>query len=325
MDEIKLIDSFTSARVLVAGDLILDRYVWGEVSRISPEAPVPVVRVKKRSDTLGGAGNTAQAIAALNASVTVAGRLGKDLAGGRVKELFQRRGVDFYPLPNGELSTTVKSRIIAESQHVVRVDEEVRKPLELKTLQKKEKEIKKLLGEHDVLLLSDYGKGIFSADTLNFWLKLSRETQTPVVVDPHIDHFPFYKTATLITPNEKEMREGMKRVQANDQSLDILAEKGLEKLDLQAVLVTQGEAGMTLFEKGEDSYHIDTEAREVFDVTGAGDTVAAIVALGEALSTKRRRIIELANIAAGLVVAQMGTTAITAEQLKENVQNTGSE
>ncbi|MFP4686744.1 MAG: bifunctional heptose 7-phosphate kinase/heptose 1-phosphate adenyltransferase [bacterium] len=320
MKKIELIEKFSSSRVLVVGDLILDRYVWGEVSRISPEAPVPVVRVKKRSDTLGGGGNTAQAIAALGAAVTVAGRLGQDLAGGRIKELFNQRDVEFFPLHNGELPTTVKSRIIAESQHVVRVDEEVRRPLELKMLLKKESEIKKMLTAHDALLLSDYGKGIFSSETLSFWLKLSRQTNTPVVVDPHIEHFPFYKTATLITPNEREMREGMKRVESEDHSLDKLAAKAIKKLNLAAVLVTQGERGMTLFEEKNSPYHIDTEAREVYDVTGAGDTVAAVVALGEALAEDRRRVIELANIAAGLVVAQMGTTAITAEQLKQELE-----
>ncbi len=318
----QLLNSFSRAKVAVIGDIILDRYTWGEVSRISPEAPVPVVRVDKKDDRLGGAANTAQAIAALEAPVTLVGRLGKDRAAEQVKDILNERDIAYEPLPNEEnLPTTVKSRVIAETQHVVRVDDEVRRPVKEESLDKKN--LQKILSRFDAVLLSDYGKGVFSTETLPFWLKLLGELDLPVVVDPHASHFTCYGGATILTPNERELREGMGHKEFETEPVIQLASRARKTLDLEALLVTQGAGGMTLFE-GEAPYHIDTRAREVYDVTGAGDAVAAIVTLGEALKADRKEIIKIANLAAGLVVARMGTTAVSPEEIKEVLKNDGN-
>ena len=313
----QLLENFRRAKVAVIGDIILDRYTWGDVSRISPEAPVPVVRVNKKDDRLGGAANTAQAISALEAPVTLIGRLGDDLAADRVKKLLDERGIDFEKLPNrDDLPTTVKSRVIAETQHVVRVDDEVRRPVKMELLREQKESLAETLAGFDAVLLSDYGKGVFSTETLSFWLELIGDLELPVVVDPHSPHFSCYRGATILTPNERELREGMEKNEFEAEPLAELAPRAKEMLGLEALLVTQGDRGMTLFEDP-GSYHIDTEAREVYDVTGAGDAVAAIVTLGEALGADRKEVIEIANLAAGLVVARMGTTAVKPGEIKE--------
>ncbi len=316
----ELIEQFKELKVAVVGDLILDKYTWGEVGRISPEAPVPVVRVQRKNDKLGGAGNTAQVINALGANLTLFGRLGDDRGGREFKQLLAEHGIDFQPLPNDDHHpTTVKTRVIAEGQHVVRIDEEIHSPIKESSLRKKQAELEENLENFDALLLSDYGKGVFSPATLPLWLSALQHLDLPTVVDPYTEHFPSYRDATILTPNEAEFRTGRRLRESDTTPLSELAEHGLADLNLEALLITRGEEGMTLFEAERSEFHLDTEAREVYDVTGAGDTVAGIVALGEALEADRREIVKLANIAAGLVVGRMGTAAVTVEELEEEL------
>ncbi len=315
---IELLEEFKRLKVAVAGDLILDKYIWGDVSRISPEAPVPVVRAREKSDKLGGAGNTAQVVRALEASVCLFGRLGTDAGARKFEQLLCENSVELRQLPNhNDLPTTVKTRVIAGGQHVVRIDEEDRTPVKKAQLEKIKAELVEQLSTHDALLISDYGKGVFSPHTLPSWIELAAEADLPVVVDPYTEHFPNYRGATIMTPNEEEFLAGMQVRESQAYDLARLAEEAINRYDLAALLVTRGEKGMTLFDAAGGSRHLETEAREVYDVTGAGDTVAGVVCLGEALGADREQVIKLANVAAGLVVGRMGTASVSASEIKE--------
>jgi rfaE bifunctional protein kinase chain/domain len=316
---VDVIDTFSNTHVAVVGDLILDRYTWGSTRRISPEAPVPVVDVEDQSVKLGGAGNAAQVMSALGAEVTVYARVGRDNEGETLKELVRDRGMNFQSLPNDEgYPTTVKTRVIAGGQHLVRIDNEDRTRLEEENL-RSDSTIRDELSDYDGVLLSDYGKGVLSDETLPVLLNWMEEVGQSVVVDPYTDHFPLYRNVSNITPNESEFREGMGDRGPNDTELDRLAERAFDELSPEALLVTQGERGMTLYEAGGSPHRIDTEARDVYDVTGAGDTVSGVVTLGEASGVDRETAVSLANTAAGIVVGRMGTAAVTAEELREEI------
>ena len=315
-----LIDDFSDARIAVVGDLILDRYTWGSSRRISPEAPVPVVDVDDQSVKLGGAGNAAQAMSALGADVTVYARVGHDDEGDTLKGLVRDQGMSFRGLPNsGGYPTTVKTRVIAEGQHLVRIDEEDRSRIEERDFRDNEESLREELEEFDAVLLSDYGKGVLSEDTLPLLLTWLESLEQPVVVDPYTDHFPLYQNVTIMTPNETEFREGIGDRGPDDTPIDQLINRAFDELQPEAMLITRGERGMALYENREDPYEIDTEAREVYDVTGAGDTVSGVVTLGEASEASRPTVVRLANTAAGLVVGRMGTAAITADELRETL------
>lgn len=312
----KLLKRFGELRIAVVGDLILDRYVWGSVSRISPEAPVPVVRARRRTNKVGGAGNASQTVSALGASVTVFGRVGEDEAGERLNQKMREHSLEFEPLPNeAGRSTTVKTRIIAENQQLLRIDEENRSEIPTPLLEENSDHLRSLLASHDAVLLSDYAKGVFSPKSLPYWFELFSGLDLPVVVDPHVRHFPHYRGARVLTPNERELREGMGETGSADAEVGELSRRAMDRMDLPALLVTRGEEGMVLLEDENDPYELPAEAREVYDVTGAGDTVAGVVVLGEALGAERRSTVKLANTAAGLVVARMGAVAIGFDEL----------
>ncbi len=315
-----ILNRFEKLKVAVVGDLILDRYVWGEVSRVSPEAPVPVVRVKNKNTKLGGAGNTAQVIKAVGAEVTLFGRLGGDSGGAEFTELLNEQGIALQRLPNRvEHPTTVKTRVIAESQHVVRIDEEKRSSVELSELRPLENHLEKQLAGCDAILFSDYGKGVFSVENLKLWMDLVERLDKPLVVDPYIEHFFSYRGATLLTPNEAEFLAGMRVRSIRDVDLEELSRRALSELQIGALLITRGEDGMNLIEPDRPVFHLETEAREVYDVTGAGDTVAGFVSLGEALGLERKKSIGLANIAAGIAVGRMGTAVVTSDEIRKEL------
>ncbi len=316
----ELVRRASEASIGVIGDLILDRYTWGDVSRISPEAPVPVIHAKTTSDRLGGAGNAAQNLTALEVGVTVFGRLGNDPAGQTVRALLNDRGIDQVELPRlPDYSTTVKTRYIAEAQHLLRVDDEVRRPIDPNRLEDIDDQVREAIEGLDALLLSDYGKGVFSRETVGYWIELARELGIPVVVDPVIGHFEQYERATLVTPNDRELTDGLSRGPEDTRDLLTRARDGVEELNLEALLVTRGEEGMTLVPASGESVHRDTEAREVYDVTGAGDTVAAVMTVGEALGLDRTESMRVANAAAGQVVGRMGTAVIERETLNKDL------
>ncbi len=321
----KLFDKFSQLKIAVIGDLILDKYVWGEVFRVSPEAPVPVVRVQKKNERLGGAGNTAQVIKALGAGVTLFGRLGEDLGGRRFSNLLDDAEIELVKLPNQlHCSTTVKTRIMAGGQHIVRIDEERRDSVTVSELETTRQNLLSQLSGYDALLFSDYGKGVFSPENLKIWMELRTTLDCPLVVDPHIGHFTDYRGATLLTPNEQEFLSGMGVYSDEQVNLEELSRQAVEQLQLEALLITRGENGMNLVETNKPVVHLPAEAREVYDVTGAGDTVAGVVCLGEALGLDRQQSIRLANLAAGIAVGRMGTVVVTPEEIRQELKNGSS-
>ncbi|MFH1788508.1 MAG: D-glycero-beta-D-manno-heptose-7-phosphate kinase [Candidatus Altiarchaeota archaeon] len=315
----KIMSGFPEKTILVVGDLMLDEFLWGEVSRISPEAPVPVVSATRRTRMPGGAGNVANNLAELGAKVHVIGVIGKDAHGTELSGLLREKGVvaDGVVVDGGR-STTLKSRIIAKSQHVVRVDTEDRKPVGDAVLAEMKSYLEKILPEVDALAVSDYGKGVVSAELLGWLLPAAKASGIPVVVDPKIDHFPSYAGVTVIAPNEHEACAACNLRQANEESVMAAGARLLSELDCRAVLVTRGARGMSLFEK-EGVTHIPAHAREVFDITGAGDTVTSVLALCLACGAGVSDAAHLANYAAGVVVGKMGTATVTLEEIMGEV------
>ena len=309
------IESFRSARVLVLGDVMLDRYFWGEVDRISPEAPVPIVRVDRRSARLGGAANVAANLEAVGVEVAVAGLIGDDRAGDEVRSLLDARAIDASCLQVGNRhETTEKVRIIAQSQQVVRADFETRS-VEVETQRDLLRLVADKSSDYDALIVSDYGKGVVGESPLRDIIGVWRAAKKPVLVDPHIGHFRWYRGATLITPNTREAASYFQAGFEPDQLVGPLAVRMREELELDALLITRGEEGMALFLDDGSTVQIATDAEEVYDVTGAGDTVIGILGAGVASGAPLVDAVIMANRAAGEVVKEVGTTAITRDEL----------
>lgn len=313
-----LLNQFSGRKVLVLGDLMLDHYIWGTVKRISPEAPVPVVNVNSESVRLGGAGNVLNNILGLGGQVSFCSVIGEDSAGGWIKEAIKSKGIDLGGLivePNRP--TTKKTRIIAHQQQVVRFDHEERGEFLTKT---RRQLIDYVLGElpHvDCLAISDYSKGVITVPLLRKILPEAIKQGVPIVVDPKVSHFSFYKKVTLVTPNNLEASEASGIEIEDERSLLKAGEILLKKLSSEAVLITRGEHGMSLFEKAGTVTHIPTEAKQVFDVTGAGDTVLSTLALALAVGAPLAVAAKLANLAAGIVVGIVGTASIEKEMLQK--------
>ena len=311
-----LVQRFAGRRIAVIGDLMLDRYLWGRVDRISPEAPVPVVEVERSSSTLGGAGNVAVNLRALGAHPVLLGATGADEVGEEMRATFRERGVDpATVIADATRPTTIKTRIIAHSQQVVRFDRESRADLAGEPLARLLAGIEAALPACDALIISDYGKGVVQPGTLERAIGIARARGIPVCVDPKESHIDHYRGVSILTPNQHEAGwvQGQRIV---DEASLMEVGWGLQKrLDAEAVLVTRGPAGMSLFEKSGRYTHIPTVAREVFDVTGAGDTVVSVVAAALAAGADFPAACVLANHAAGVVIREVGTAACTPDQL----------
>ena len=308
------IDRFSRIRVFVLGDVMLDRYFWGRADRISPEAPVPIVRIERRSARLGGAANVAANLRAVGARVTVAATIGDDPAGGELRNLLREQDVDVEPLvvePKGE--TTEKVRIIAQGQQVVRADFEP-DPLEHGAQDALCRAASGADG-YDALIVSDYGKGVVREGYIGDVIRAWRAKGKPVLVDPHIGHFRWYRGASVVTPNTKEAASYFGAGITRTDLLGTLGFRLREELGLDALLITQGEEGMTLFLDEGNKIEIPTDAKEVYDVTGAGDTVIGVLSAAMACGVPIIDGVVLANRAAGEVVKEVGTTAITRERL----------
>jgi D-beta-D-heptose 7-phosphate kinase/D-beta-D-heptose 1-phosphate adenosyltransferase len=299
-------------RVLVVGDVMLDEFLWGKVTRISPEAPVPVVEVESHSSHLGGAGNVARNIRALGGGAALAGVVGRDSAGERVQQALGEAGIASI-LTMGEAGrpTTVKSRIVAHHQQVVRADRESSADVPAEIERLIVERALPLLADCQALVVSDYDKGVITAGLLRRLIPRARSRRLPVLVDPKVRHLSLYKGATLVTPNEREAEQAAGFPFRGPGDLEKAGPVLLRKLACEAVLVTRGEHGMSLFERGRPSVHIPTAAREVFDVTGAGDSVIATLALALAAGAKLAEAAALANCAAGVVVGKLGTAVAT--------------
>jgi D-glycero-beta-D-manno-heptose-7-phosphate kinase len=310
---------FNSANILVIGDIIVDHFIWGTVSRISPEAPVPVVNVTHENLLLGGAANVLHNLYALGAKATLCGVIGKDGIGDDLLGLLSALDSPGHGVIRVDDRPTIKkTRIVAQSQQVVRVDREHRAELPAACLG----EIKGFLSDHlasfDAVIVSDYAKGMISIPLMEELRRLlAMNGGIPLIVDPKPGRPERYRGATVITPNHHEacLMSGMTIEDEN--TLLAAAKKLLEELACEAVLVTRGEAGMALLERGHDLYTIPTVAKEIYDVTGAGDTVAATLALGLAVGVPLAAAATLANYAAGIVVGKVGTaTASTSELMR---------
>jgi D-beta-D-heptose 7-phosphate kinase/D-beta-D-heptose 1-phosphate adenosyltransferase len=311
---------FERARVLVVGDLMLDEYIWGAVSRISPEAPVPVVQVRSESVRLGGAANVAANLRALGAQVDLVGVVGNDIAGERLVHELERIGTKGDTvLVDRERATTIKTRVVAGSQHVVRFDREALTDLPASGVRALSARLRDLLPGADALVISDYGKGVITGPLLRALLPLARRHRVPVVVDPKLALFRLYRRVAVITPNHHEAAAAAARPIRNVEELVAVGKTLRARLDADNLLMTRGEQGMSLFERDGSVTHIPAVAKEVYDVTGAGDTVVATVALGLAARLSARQVAMLANQAAGVVVGKVGTATVSREELAQAI------
>jgi len=312
-----LLKEFSDRQVLILGDLMLDHYIWGKVKRISPEAPVPIVEVNSESVRLGGAGNVLNNVLGLGGKALICSVIGTDEAGQWLSERIQSKGLDVDGLVLEEnRSTTKKTRIIAHQQQVVRFDHEARGTLLKKTEKKIVDYVLAHLSQVDCLAISDYSKGVISEKVLDRILPAAIKRKIPIVVDPKVSHFPLYRKVSLITPNHMEASQASGIDIDDAASLNAAGLKLLKKLRCEAVLITRGEQGMSLFEKDGKTTHIPTQAKEVYDVTGAGDTVLSTLSLCLASGMSLVEAAKLSNIAAGIVVGIVGTAAIEREALE---------
>lgn len=301
----------SKARVLVVGDVMLDRYWFGDVGRISPEAPVPVAKIERTEDRPGGAANVARNCVALQAKTSLLSVVGNDEAGQSLARLLAGAGIDASLLEDAKLNTTVKLRVVARQQQLIRIDFENWPDHEV--LKAKLAEFEQRLPNCDVVILSDYGKG--GLTHITEMIRLARAAGKPVLVDPKGDDYSRYAGASVITPNRSELREVIGRWKDEDE----LTEKaqGLRRqLGLQALLLTRSEEGMTLFAE-DGQTHQSAQAREVYDVSGAGDTVIGTMAVMLASGASLSEAMALANRAAGIVVAKLGTAVATLEEMKQ--------
>lgn len=313
-----LLKQFSGKKILVLGDLMVDHYIWGTVKRISPEAPVPVVDVNSESVRLGGAGNVVNNILGLGGQVVFCSVIGEDQAGQWIRDRVASKGIDLGGLVVEEGRPTIKkTRIIAHQQQVVRFDHEARGTFLPKTSRRLMHYVLEALPHVDCLAISDYSKGVVTKALLRKILPAAIKRGIPIVVDPKVSHFPFYKKVTLVTPNNLEASQASAIEIDNEDALLKAGEILLKKLSSEAVLITRGEQGMSLFEKSGAVTHIPTEAKQVFDVTGAGDTVLSTLALSLAVGAPLPMAAKLANITAGIVVGIVGTAPIEKEVLQK--------
>lgn len=324
----KLLDisaGFRHARVLVVGDVMLDRFVYAHVSRISPEAPVPVLLIGREAASLGGAGNVARNIASLGGRVTLIGGRGEDAAGDHIAELLAREAtIEDALVVLEDARTTEKIRYIADQQQVMRADREASWPDSVNAMALAA--AREAIPHHDALVISDYAKGFLPPALVRDLIALAKAHGKPVIVDPKGTDFAAYDGATVITPNRNEIGLATGMEAGSDGAVAAAAETLLARLPkLSAVLVTRGADGLSLAERGADIVHIPSRARDVFDVSGAGDTVVAALALSLAVKSDLQSAARLANIAAGIAVTMVGTAAVTAGEIAAELQTRQTE
>ncbi|MDO9572263.1 MAG: D-glycero-beta-D-manno-heptose-7-phosphate kinase [Candidatus Omnitrophota bacterium] len=331
----QIIQKFGKAKILVVGDLILDEYIWGSVERISPEAPVPVLWAKKRTFVPGGTANVANNIRSLGGGVTLLGVTGKDANSKILLSELKKRKINtsgiFVELGR---HTTVKTRILAGSQQVVRVDWEHTHDLSNELNSKILKYIEKNIKSFDAVIVEDYGKGVINVALLERLTTLAAKYKKILTVDPKEENFQYYRGVTAITPNRKELENAIKNLKLKDttnrfrintdrlftdKDIDLAAQQILAFLKLDSILVTLGEQGMKLFEKNGRLIHIPTVAQEVFDVSGAGDTVISTFTLALCAGASKLEAAHIANFAAGIVVGKLGTAVTTIKELLERI------
>jgi len=316
----KAIDNFGKTRILVIGDIMLDQFIWGKVSRISPEAPVPVVEVENETTMLGGAANVVNNLVSLGGNVLLCGVVGDDPSGTRIISRLHELDVDTGGIAiEHDRPTSVKTRIIAHAQQVVRYDRETRISLKPETINAILSFILEKKEDLSGIIVSDYGKGVVSRQLMDGVRSAISDCNFPVTVDPNVRNFPLYKHVTVITPKHNQAGEIAGREIVNEEDLRKVAKKFLNNKRCKALLITRGKDGMTLFEEEGRVTHIKSMARKVYDVTGAGDTVIATLALGLAAGIDIKSAAYLSNLAAGIVVGEVGTSIVKIDDLKELV------
>ncbi len=305
-------DNFNDKRVLVLGDLMLDKYLWGHVVRISPEAPVPVVEVKKETYCLGGAGNVSRNLESLGALSILVGVVGKDQDGEWVRNATSNNHGIFT---DSTRPTTVKTRIIAHQQQVVRVDQEKKNPISSQI----EKQIFNFIQQekYDGILISDYNKGILSKSLMDKILPYARKKEIPVFVDPKVENFFSFSPVTLINPNHIEAEKIVHHPCITDAQVEKAGQKILSQIEAKYLILKRGELGLSVFERGKMPLHIPTIARQVYDITGAGDTVIASACLALLSGASILEAAVIANTAAGIAVGKIGTATVTTGELIE--------
>ena len=308
---------FTRSRILVVGDIILDKYFHGSVSRISPEAPVPVVLKHYEKTVPGGAANVANNLQKLRANVVLVGIAGNDNNGWLLSSILKEENID-TDVVMGENPTVTKIRIIGEHQQICRLDVEKDTPLTKKVKGELLDTLGRQIKSHDLVVISDYDKGVINAESAAFIIEEAAKAGVPVIVDPKKKDWGMYKGANLVTPNLKEFKEICHRLQLDDDDLIGSGKYVRDMFKLKNLLITLSEKGMMLITQ-KDHYHIETVKQEVFDVSGAGDTVIATLAACIANGHEIQKSVEIANIAAGIVVGKFGTAPVTHEELQEAV------
>jgi len=314
------IDRFPQTRILVVGDVIMDEFIWGDVSRISPEAPVPVVDVRHETKMLGGAANVIHNIASLGAKPVLCGVIGDDPTGREIVRAIEELGL----APDGlvlepDRPTSIKTRVVAHDQQVVRFDREVRRGIGPESVARLLGMIEKRRHSLDAVIVADYGKGVVTEAMMKGLRTLVRDSGIVVAVDPKTEHYEYYKGIDILTPNHHEAGAFCRMEIVDRETLIGAGQQILQHLNCRALLITQGKDGMTLFEKGGEISHIPTVARKVYDVTGAGDTVIGTLVLGMASGLDLKQAAIIANFAAGIVVGEVGTSIVRADDLKKVV------
>ena len=314
MMEDVVLKTIKSAKVFVVGDIILDQYIYGETNRISPEAPVPIVKVNNSEERPGGAANVAVNVASLGINTQLLGITGNDEASERLESILVQKNVKCHFIQQDNCPTITKRRVLSQHQQLIRLDYESDKKTENST--ELVKKYIKLLNSVDIIILSDYAKGgLIEVEAL---IKYANDKNIPVLVDPKSKDFDCYKNATILTPNEKEFEEVVGICETDN----VLTEKGealLKNLNLEALLITRGKKGMTLIQKNKSAIHLNAMTHEVFDVTGAGDTVIAVLAAAIASNQSVEVATMLANTAASLVVKKLGTATVTIDEINKNL------
>lgn len=319
-----LLEQFRQKKIIVIGDLMLDRYVWGTVNRISPEAPVPVVEVTNEFARLGGAANVANNLFSLGATPLPVGIVGNDPEGILLVDLMKKLGFPADGIIVDESRPTVaKTRIIANDQHVVRADRESRQPIDPDVMNRVIDVVKTNISQADALIFEDYNKGLLSKELIYQTIGLARQHQKIITVDPKFDNFFDYKQVTLFKPNRKETEAALGLKISSNEQLEEACQKIIDRLTCEAVLITLGEQGMYLMKANGEFTSIPTKARKVHDVSGAGDTVISTLTLSLTTGADMNEAVTLANYAAGVVCSEVGVVPIEPVKLREAIRHFG--
>lgn len=318
----KIVNAFTGKKVLVVGDLLLDKFIWGDVSRISPEAPVPVVAVRREDHMPGGACNVAHNIASTGAGAVIAGAVGDDDEAKLLMKSLEARGIDHSAVvTDPACSTIVKTRVIAHQQQVVRIDREKEAVLDKRYSGKMMERIANIISDVDAIIIEDYGKGVITPPLIKKILPLARKYGKLVAVDPKEDHFSYYKGVDIITPNHHEAHTAAGLKPGKGHSIEKVGERLLRRLGCKVVLITLGEEGMLVCRNGRPFQKIPTLAKEVYDVSGAGDTVVAMYTLSMISGATPMVAAHIANCAAGIVVGKVGVATVGREELLDRLKD----